>query len=120
MLYRFKCRATADVLMLGPQGDTLLRVLGRDPSAQGILTPEQMPQALQAIEAAIAADEQARAVRAERGVREGRDGPADIAGSEEDLTAGSGDALPLRRRLWPMVEMIRRAHADNEPVVWGV
>jgi hypothetical protein len=26
----------------------------------------------------------------------------------------------LRRRLWPMVEMIRRAQAAGEPVVWGV
>jgi hypothetical protein len=26
----------------------------------------------------------------------------------------------LRRRLWPMVEMIRRAQAADEPVVWGV
>ena len=119
MLYRFKSRATADVLMLGPQGDTLLRVLGREPCARGILTPEQMPQALQAIEAAIAADEQARAERAERTACDARGIAAHAPGAEEDDKGARGDALPLKRRLWPVVEMIRRALADNEPVVWG-
>jgi hypothetical protein len=36
------------------------------------------------------------------------------------LEAAGRDPIALRRRLWPMVEMIRRAQAADEPVVWGV
>ena len=28
--------------------------------------------------------------------------------------------VALRQRLWPLVEMLRRAQAAGEPVVWGV
>jgi hypothetical protein len=28
--------------------------------------------------------------------------------------------VALRQRVWPMIEMLRRAHAAGEPVVWGV
>ena len=117
MLYRFKSRATGDILLLGPQGDALLRVLGREPTAQGVLTPAQMPAALAAIEAAIAADEQARAAR--KPGKAGED-DAEKMTSRGDDTAAPADPLPLRRRLWPVVEMIRRAQAEDEPVVWGV
>jgi hypothetical protein len=28
--------------------------------------------------------------------------------------------VALRQRLWPMIEMLRRSHAQGVPVVWGV
>ena len=28
--------------------------------------------------------------------------------------------VSLRQRLWPMIDMLRRAHQADEPVVWGV
>jgi Domain of unknown function (DUF1840) len=40
--------------------------------------------------------------------------PAD--GAAEDKPAAVG----LRQRVWPVVEMFRRAQAAGEPVVWGV
>jgi diguanylate cyclase (GGDEF)-like protein len=30
------------------------------------------------------------------------------------------DSVSLRRRVWPMVQMLERAHAASEPIVWGV
>ena len=108
MLYRFRSPATGDVIMLGPQGDALLRALGREPSAKGILEPAGMARALEALETAIAADEAARA-QAGGGAEQGEDAPAAAAGE-----------LPLRRRFWPFVEMVRRAQAADEPVTWGV
>ena len=33
---------------------------------------------------------------------------------------GGAEAVPLRARVWPMVEMFKRALAADEPVVWGV
>lgn len=103
MIYKFRSKATGDVIMLGPHGDHLLRLLGREPAPKGIVEVGAMPQAIAALEAAVAADEAARAGEVEAepdAAREGR--------------------VALRQRVWPMVEMLRRAHAAGEPVVWGV
>ena len=43
MIYKFKSAATGDLIMLGPNGDQLLRLLGREPSPQGIFEPADMP-----------------------------------------------------------------------------
>ena len=105
MIYKFRSKAAGDTLMLGPQGDQFLRAIGREPAPQGIIEPPAMPGALAALQQAIERDEAARAqAQANDVVRE----------------AEGQDPVSLRRRLWPMVEMIRRAQAADEPVVWGV
>ena len=105
MIYKFKSSATGDVIMLGPQGDQLLRLLGREPAAKGIIEPAAMPAALQALQAAIAAAESPVAKAAD-------EAPAD--------SANDAQAVGLRQRLWPVVEMLRRAQAADAAVVWGV
>jgi hypothetical protein len=61
MLYKFKSKAAGDVIMMGPAGDDVLRVIGKPPGAKGIIEVADMPAAIAAIEQAIAADETARA-----------------------------------------------------------
>jgi len=100
MIYKFKSKATGDLVMLGPQGDQLLKIIGREPAARGIIEPAAMPAAIAALEAAIAA-ETAPAEDEEND----RDGPRSVT---------------LRQRAWPMVEMLKRARAEEQPVVWGV
>lgn len=109
MVYKFQSPATGDLLMLGPHGDQLLRLLGREPAVRGIVEPEAMPAAIAALEAAVAAEE---AGRAEATAQGGGDAEAD--------DGGRGERVALRQRVWPFVEMLRRAHAAGKPVVWGV
>lgn len=103
MIYKFKSKAAGDVIMMGPSGDQVLRLIGKEPGPKGIIEPAQMPAAMQALEAAIAAEE---AVRKEA--------------EDEDGKPGKGDGVSLRQRAWPLVEMMKRAHAANENIVWGV
>lgn len=110
MLYRFKSKATGDILMLQPQGERFLRALGREPSAQGILEPADMAAALGALQKAMEDDERAR----DLGLRRDDDQAASAIDAENQ------QPVSLRQRLWPMVEMIERARAAGEPVVWGV
>jgi hypothetical protein len=105
MIYKFKSKATGDLIMLGAHGDELMRLMGREPAAQGIVQPADMPAALQALQAAIAAREVAADAAA-----------AD--GDEQDVRGPHG--VSLRQRAWPLIEMLRRAQAAGEPVVWGV
>ena len=118
MIYKFKSKATGDVIMLGPSGDHLLRLLGREPGPKGIFEPADMPALMATLKAAVLADE---AVRAES--RRPADAAADAAEAVEsgraDEAAGQAK-VTLRQRVWPMVDMLGRAHAAGQPVVWGV
>lgn len=104
MLYKFKSKATGDLLMLGPNGDQLMRVLGREPSARGIIEPAVMAEARRLIEQAL----------------EDAEAAARSAQATADEDERQREAVGLRQRLWPMVQMLERAQAADEPVVWGV
>lgn len=106
MIYKFKSKAAGDLVMMGPTGDQVLRAVGREPADKGIVEPAAMPAAMAAIERAIAADESARREAEAKAQAEGAKLPA--------------VGVTLRQRAWPMVEMMKRAHAAGEPIVWGV
>lgn len=115
MLYKFKSPASGDVIMLGPNGDTLLRAIGREPSAKGIIEVDAMPAAIRAIEQAVAADEAARAQASASAAD-----AADTGTDPDSRRPAQGDGVALRPRLWPMVDMLQRALAARVAVVWGV
>jgi hypothetical protein len=112
-MYRFKCKATADLLMLKPHAERALKAWGRDPSAQGIVEVDDMPTVLQRLQEAVDDDARRRAQAAEGGV-------AAEGAAAREASASKADDLPLRQRWWPLMEMIRQAHAAREPIVWGV
>lgn len=107
MIYKFRSKAAGDVIMMGPAGDMVLRVIGKEPAPKGIIEPAAMPAAMQAVEAAIAADEAARAEAEREAQAEGR-------------TLPPREGVSLRQRAWPLVEMMKRAHAAEQDIVWGV
>ena len=57
MLYKFKSKATSDLIMLGPDAERLLRLMASDAVPKGIFTVEQQTRAIAALDAAIAQDE---------------------------------------------------------------
>lgn len=107
MIYKFKSKASGDVIMMGPNGDEVLRVIGKSPAPKGIIEPAAMPAAIRAIEQAVAADEAQRKQAEAEAAAEGR-------------TVSPRDGVSLRQRAWPLVEMMKRAHAEDEEIVWGV
>ncbi len=107
VIYKFKSKASGDIIMMGPTGDTLLRAIGREPAAKGIIDAAAMPAAIAAIDQAVAADEAARA-------------EAEREAAAQGQRLAPRDGVGLRQRLWPMRDMLQRASAAGEPVVWGV
>lgn len=107
MIYKFKCRATGDVLMARPVGDRMLGIVGKPVAAQGILQTGDMLAAIRALELAVAADEAQL---------------SDVKGQPagEDEAAEDADAVTLRQHAWPLIEMLKQAQAANEVIVWGV
>ena len=54
MLYKFKSKAAADLIMLEPHGRQILEIIGKTPGNNGIVTAAQIPGAISALEAAVA------------------------------------------------------------------
>lgn len=104
MIYKFKSKAAGDVIMLAPGGDAVLRIIGKEPAAKGIIETADMPAAMKAIEQAVAADEAARK----------------NPDPDDEPKPGKGDGVTLRQRAWPLLEMMKRSHGAGEAIVWGV
>jgi hypothetical protein len=110
MLYKFKSKATSDLIMLGPDAQRLLKLMGSDAGPKGIFTVEQQPEAIAALEAAIAQDEARMAEMLAKRVAEGVD--VEPAAPKETVS--------LKRRAQPLLEMLRRSLTAKADVVWGV
>ena len=106
MLYKFKSKAAGDLIMLEPNGRRVLEIIGKDPGPKGIILPEEMPGAVSAIEAAIAREE------------------ADHDQAIEDAKAKGQvpptfEAVSLRQRAVPFLDMLRRCQQAGKEIVWG-
>ncbi|MFN5178876.1 DUF1840 domain-containing protein [Limnohabitans sp.] len=114
MLYKFKSRATPDLIMLEPDGRRLLQIITGSAQKKGILMWPQMDLALQRLEAAIEADELAR--RAALDARGNREAAHD-GGAPSDK-----DDQPIRlaQRAQPMMQVLRRCLQEEADLVWGV
>jgi Domain of unknown function (DUF1840) len=107
MHYTFKSKAAGDLIMLEPVGSELLRVIGREPAPKGIIEVATMLSAIEAIEKAVAREE----AQPSQTVAEAATGSAELSRDE---------AVTLRQRAWPLVEMMKRAQLENANIVWGV
>ena len=107
MIYKFKSKAAGDVIMTGATGDHILRLLGKEPAPKGIILPADMPAAIAALEQAVHDEEAAR-----------RQAEEEAAAAGETLPHREG--ISLRQRVWPLVEMLKRCHAADREIVWGV
>jgi len=105
MIYKFKSQADADVIMLEPNGDQMLTIIGRQPSAQGVITVAQIPEAIAALQASIIAHEAADS-------RE-----ADNRAMKLPIT---DDGIRLRARAGPFIELLQNSGWAGKDVVWGV
>ena len=108
MLITFQSRASADVLMFGEVAGRLLTLLGKDAKAgEGIFTVEQVPAAIDALRATIAADRKQQAASA-----------PDDDEPDEDAPRGMAAPVSLAQRAAPLLDMLQAAQVDAVPVTW--
>lgn len=105
MIYKFKSQSAGDVIMLAANGDQMLAMVGKPPSPQGIITVEQIPAAIAALEAAVLTHEAAELH------------PQNHAYME---LAATGDSVRLRARTAPFIDLLQTSLQTGDDVVWGV
>ena len=107
MLITFKSKAAGDVMMFGDVAKQLLHVMGKSQDSKGIITVEQIPDAIARLKRAAAETK------------------AHTAGKEEshvEKTAGGGERpyVSLALRAVPLIDLLEHARKAKEPVTWGV
>ena len=107
MLYKFKSKAAGDLIMLEPNGRRVLEIIGKDAGPKGIILAEEMPAALQALESAIAREEAEHQAAIDEAKAKGQVPP-------------KFDAVSLRQRAVPFIDMLKRCSAAGKEIVWGV
>ncbi|MDD2918611.1 DUF1840 domain-containing protein [Rhodoferax sp.] len=111
MLYKFKSKVTGDVIMLQTNGQRVLEIIGKhsaaEPSNKGILLPEQMPQAMAALKQAVALEET-------------QQNEAIAQALAENLPPPRFEAISLRQRTLPFIDMIAQCIKAKEAITWGV
>lgn len=110
MLYKFKSKATGDLIMLEPNGRQILKIVGKDDTeslSKGILLPADIPAALMALEQAIREEDD----RQQRLAQE-PDG--------NDEAHAQIERIALRQRAAPFIGMLKRCLKEDQALVWGV
>ena len=107
MLYKFKSKASGDVIMLEPHGRHLLTLIGKTPGPTGIIQPPEMPAAIAALEHAVAEDDARQQAKAAQAVERGQD-------------PDEPETVTLHQRAAPLLEMLRRCEKAEREIVWGV
>jgi hypothetical protein len=88
--------------MFENNGKEMLTVLGKNPNdVKGIITVEQLPDAVTTLKAAIKADEA-------------------ILREPTDYEAEAGGSVHLFQRALPLLELLERSLTDKTPVTWGI
>lgn len=112
MIVTFQSPASGDVIMFGDVAQRMMKLMGKEPSDKGIVTVEQLPEAIARIKAAIEEDKQQRAGKS----------PEDLPQTEPD-GGDAGSSRPyvsLTQRAVPLLELLEWSLKKEKPVVWGV
>lgn len=102
MLVTFKTKAYADITMFGDVAVKLLKLMGHSGTVPGAISSTEIPAALTRLKAGIAEEEERSA---------GADRPP--AGDDREEPK-----VGLKRRAWPLIELLEAAAAKDEYVMW--
>ncbi len=106
----FRSQAAADVMMFDDVAKRMMVVMGKEEATRGIITVEQLPEAIARLRAAIAEDKAAHA------------GVDDDNLPKTEAVPGGGERsyVGFARRAVPLVELLEYSLKDDKPVTWGI
>jgi Domain of unknown function (DUF1840) len=106
----FRSKAAGEIYMFAETAHRLLDILGKADSPRGVITAEQIPDALARLVAAVDAEKAQHAEDPRE--REETERRGETPAAERPITLG--------QRAFPLIEMLRAAGKRNVDVTWGV
>lgn len=107
MIFRFYSKASADLIMLADTAKAIFAVLGKPMEPKGIISVDQIPQALQALQDAISVEAEQKA-------------QAIAEAKAQNLPKPKSSGIGLAQRSHSLQAMLKQSLAANEAVLWEV
>lgn len=107
MLVTFKCRSTANVVMLRNLAEYLLSFIGKEVADRGVISHEELALAIPKLEGAIREE-----ARSEVALNVLHHVPHDHGTVNQEAS--------VEHRAWPLIDMMRKARLTNDDILWGV
>ena len=116
MLIKLTSNTSGEMIMLAEHAHRLFHIIGKECTARGVFTKEQLPEARAKLQHAV--DEEKSALRdAERKARE--EGVVDEHEKEDDEEHKSGRAgINLGQRAHPLIHMMELTQKEDGFIVW--
>jgi len=110
----FRSKAAGEIFMFAETARRILAIIGKEDSPRGVISAEQLADALARLTAAV--DEEKAEIRHAREEAEQAQRRGEAAAEE-----GEGRrAISLAQRAHPLLEMLRAAQKKRVDVTWGV
>ena len=109
MIVTFQSAAAGDVIMFGDVARRMMELMGKTPTDEGIVTVEQLPEAIARLKAAIEADKRARTGVADE----------DLPAQEAAEGGRQRPFVSLAQRAIPLLDLLIWAEKKGKPVIWG-
>ncbi|MGH6622552.1 MAG: DUF1840 domain-containing protein [Burkholderiaceae bacterium] len=106
----FRSRAAGEIYMFAESAARIFAILGRAETPRGVITVDQVPDALQRLSAAV--DLEKAETRAAESAADSRERAIDDPARPQGVT--------LAQRAFPLLEMLRAAEKKKVDVTWGV
>jgi len=111
VIITFQSKASGDVIMFGDVARKMMGVMGKqEASDKGILTVEQLPEAIDRLKQAIAADKAQSATMQDE----------ELPQFEQTPDGSKRPYVSLAQRATPLLELLEWSLKKKVPVVWGV
>lgn len=112
---RFMSKAAASFIMTESVAKDVFAALGEDYRVPGIWIVDRLPDLIERSQQAMAASKE-REAKAERAIEDLMDAAQGDSLTQQKLASQIG--VGLSRRLVPVLEMMKRAQEQAEPIVW--
>jgi hypothetical protein len=115
MIYQFETQAGGRITYTDVVGAQILHLIGKQPGPRGVITVDEIPGALRALEAAVAREKAAAAAAPNPELE-----PHATNGTERDEDRAREPVVTLGQRAYPFVDLLQFALKARENVTWGI
>ena len=106
----FRSKAAGEIFMFAETARRIFEILGRKEAPRGVITAEQVPDALQRLVDAV--EEEKEQLKAAQDDADLHDKQGDGTVQQRPITLG--------QRAFPLIEMLRAAEKKKVDVTWGI
>ena len=111
MLVKLTSSTSGEVIMFAEHAHDLLEAIGKECTARGVFTKEQLPDAITALKRAVGEEKQADQ-------RDSKNQQAKAKSNDENEEKEPGDIVALGQRAVPLIRLLERTLKEGGFILW--